>query len=429
MTALLRYDAACRALAEAKAIDEVKDIRDKAEAMRVYARQAKNVDLEIMASEIRLRGERRLGELLIEAKQAGELAAHRPKKCSEEEQLIPVTLEDLGVDRKLSSRAQKIGGIAEQAFEAMVARMREQIQERGSRAALSALTTEEKKERRAVREKVLGGIQQALPTRRYGVIVADPEWRFEPWSRATGMDRAADNHYPTSCTEVIAARDVPAIAADDCVLFLWATAPMLPHALTVMAAWGFDYRSNYVWAKDRVGTGYWNRNAHEHLLVGVRGNVPAPAPGTQRPSLIEGHVGKHSAKPECFLAMIEEYYPTLPKIELNRRGTSRAGWDAWGNEAELPPHDPETGEILESATSPALPSSTQAEPDGKAVTSPETVAAEPASDGERADAGSSLTDEQSAAIAFINRPRPPAPEVEEIPAFLRREKKLELVKP
>lgn len=335
MTAVLRYDAACQALAEARAVDEVKDIRDKAEAMRLYARQAKNVDLEVMASEIRLRGERRLGELLIEAKQTGELSRGQPKKnCSDSEQYSRVTLDEIGVDRKLSSRAQRLAEVPEQKFEATVARVREDIQERGSRAALAALSTEEKQERRATRERVLGGIQMALPQRRFGVILADPEWRFEPWSRETGMDRAADNHYPTSCTEVIAARDVPSIAADDCVLFLWATAPMLPHALLVMAAWGFDYRSNFVWAKDRIGTGYWNRNKHEHLLIGVRGSIPAPAMGTQWDSLIEAAVGEHSTKPERFLQLIEAYFPTLPKIELNRRGPARPGWDAWGNEAE-----------------------------------------------------------------------------------------------
>jgi N6-adenosine-specific RNA methylase IME4/ParB-like chromosome segregation protein Spo0J len=195
--------------------------------------------------------------------------------------------------------------------------------------------TELKKERRAEREQELAAKQAALPTRKYGVIVADPEWRFEPRSRETGLDRAADNHYPTSTLEVIKSRDVAAIAADDCVLFLWATAPMLPQALEVMDAWGFEYRSNYVWLKDHIGTGYWNRNAHEHLLVGMRGNVPAPALGTQWDSVVEAAVGDHSAKPAIFLEMVEEYYPNLPKIELNRRGAGRPGWDAWGNEADV----------------------------------------------------------------------------------------------
>ena len=195
-----------------------------------------------------------------------------------------------------------------------------------------AIATQVKQQRRAEREADLGTRQCALPTKKYGVILADPEWRFEPWSRETGMDRAADNHYPTSCTAVIAARDVPSIADRHCVLFLCATTPMLPHALVVMAAWGFDYVSNYVLLKDRAITGYWNRNKHEHLLIGTRGNIPCPAPGTQWESLIPSPVGEHSAKADAIAQMIEQYFPTLPKIELNRRGPARLGWDAWGNE-------------------------------------------------------------------------------------------------
>jgi N6-adenosine-specific RNA methylase IME4 len=196
------------------------------------------------------------------------------------------------------------------------------------------ISTEVKQARRAEREQQLGERVRALPEKKYGVILADPEWRFEPWSRETGMDRAADNHYPTSCTEVIAARDVPSIAADDCVLFLWGTIPMLPHALLVMAAWGFDYVSNYAWGKDKIGPGYWNREKHEHLLIGTRGKIPCPAPGTQWDSFVMSPRGEHSEKPERFLQMIETYFPTLPKIELNRRGAPRPGWDAWGNEAD-----------------------------------------------------------------------------------------------
>ena len=45
-------------------------------------------------------------------------------------------------------------------------------------------------------------------------------------------------------------------------------------------------------------------NVHEHLLIGVKGSIPAPAPGTQWDSLISAPVGRHSAKPEVFLEMI-----------------------------------------------------------------------------------------------------------------------------
>lgn len=190
-----------------------------------------------------------------------------------------------------------------------------------------------KERRRTQREADLAEQIQDLPERKYGVVVADCEWRFEPYSRVTGMDRAADNHYPTSDLEAIKQRPVWRLAADDCVLFLWATAPMLPQALEVMQAWGFAYKSHLIWLKDRIGTGYWLRNKHELLLIGTRGSIPAPAPGTQHPSVIAAPVGAHSAKPEVFLELIEGHFPTLPKIELNRRGPPRPGWDAWGAEA------------------------------------------------------------------------------------------------
>jgi N6-adenosine-specific RNA methylase IME4 len=192
----------------------------------------------------------------------------------------------------------------------------------------------EKRERRMLREAELGERQKALPDKRYGVILADPPWRFEPYSRLTGMDRAADNHYPTSSLDEIKALAVASIVAPDAVLFLWATVPMLPQALEVMAAWDFAYKSGFAWAKNRMGTGFWNRNKHELLLIGTRGRVPAPAMGTQAASLIEAPVGRHSEKPAVFYEIIERYFPTLPKIELHARGAvARPGWDAWGPEA------------------------------------------------------------------------------------------------
>jgi N6-adenosine-specific RNA methylase IME4 len=191
----------------------------------------------------------------------------------------------------------------------------------------------DKAARRARLVDALTRWHKPLPNRRYGVIVADPPWRFEPWSRTTGMDRAADNHYVTQPLAAIKALDVPSIAADDAVLALWATVPMLLHALEVMAAWGFGYRSNFVWIKDRIGTGYWNRNRHELCLIGRRGHVAAPLPGQRADSVLEAPRARHSAKPEAFLEIFERYFPDLPKIELYRRGSARPGWDAWGHEA------------------------------------------------------------------------------------------------
>ena len=65
-------------------------------------------------------------------------------------------------------------------------------------------------------------------------------------------------------------------------LFLWATQAMMLQAAHVMAAWGFAYKSQFVWRKlypgNQTGMGHWNRSVHELLLIGTRGRVPAPAP-------------------------------------------------------------------------------------------------------------------------------------------------------
>jgi N6-adenosine-specific RNA methylase IME4 len=349
-SALILYNSACTALAKARSLLDVKDVADKASAIKEYGRLANDRSLELNAAELRIRAERRLGEMIKAGKAAGTIAEGRPpKNCSNSEQFPRVTLDEMGIDRKLSARAQNIASISDRAIEARIARWREDAERGTSRITADLLRDDDKKARRAEREAELGRAQAArnleLPDRKYGVILADPEWRFEPYSRNTGMDRAADNHYPTSSTEIIATRPVAMIAADDCVLFLWATVPMLPDAFQVMAAWGFAYKSHAIWAKDRVGTGYWFRNKHELLLVGTKGSVVAPAMGTQWESLIDGPVRAHSEKPDWQYELIETYFPNLPKIELNAR-RARPGWDSWGLDA---PHDPETGEILEAA--------------------------------------------------------------------------------
>ena len=328
MTALTRYDAARNALLAAARVEDVKDIRDKAVALQEYARQARDCELIEHATEIRLRAERRAGEMLRDMAESGE----RAKGGGDLRKESPgITLSAIGVTKHQSSRWQGLAGLDEAVFEQRVDATKRLVV--ASLEGSKAKRTVEKQRARGEREAALGAAQIALPAKQYGVILADPEWRFEVYARETGMDRSPDNHYPTSPTEAIMARDVGSIAASDCVLFLWATAPMLPDALRVMDAWGFVYKSHVVWNKNRAGTGYWFRNRHELLLVGVRGDIPAPAMGTQAESVIAAPVGAHSAKPELFLELIERHFPTLPKIELNRRGPARAGWDAWGTEA------------------------------------------------------------------------------------------------
>jgi N6-adenosine-specific RNA methylase IME4 len=132
------------------------------------------------------------------------------------------------------------------------------------------------------------------------------------------------------------------LATPDAALFLWATSPHMREAFQVLDAWGFDYRTNLVWVKNSPGLGYWVRNQHELLLIGVRGKMRSPAEGTRPPSIIDAPKRGHSRKPEEVYEIIERMYPDLPKIELFARN-AREGWAVWGNEVPSPSLVPDDG--------------------------------------------------------------------------------------
>jgi len=133
MTQLVKYEAAKHALAEAKSVDEVKKIHDVGAAMKAYAQQAQDKQLEIDACEIRIRAERRLGEMIRHQKETVGLATggqpyqHKPTGTHAEPVDRP-TLADVGISKKLSSRSQAIANIPECDFEATLAEHREQQQ-------------------------------------------------------------------------------------------------------------------------------------------------------------------------------------------------------------------------------------------------------------------------------------------------------------
>lgn len=174
-------------------------------------------------------------------------------------------------------------------------------------------------------------------SQKYPVIYADPPWKFDTRSEVTGGDRSASNHYPTMSTMEICAlwERIGAPAKHDAVLFLWATNPMLPDGLQVMAAWGFTYVHHWIWDKEIAGNGYWGRDRHELLLIGRRGNPAPPLPGSQPHTVHRETKGRHSAKPDYFAATIERLYPDMPRLEMFCRNP-RPGWMAWGFEATKP---------------------------------------------------------------------------------------------
>jgi N6-adenosine-specific RNA methylase IME4/ParB-like chromosome segregation protein Spo0J len=184
--------------------------------------------------------------------------------------------------------------------------------------------------RRVKRQLRDAGLPPALPLPdgTYEVVYGDPPWQL---GNPDGP-YAPENHYVTLPLDEIKAIAVP--AADDAILFLWAVNCLLPEALEVMAAWGFEYLTNLVWVKPSIGLGRWARNRHELLVVGRKGNLPAPDLEDLPDSVVEAKRGRHSEKPACVYELIERMYPQASKLELFARGRERPGWRFWGNEVE-----------------------------------------------------------------------------------------------
>ena len=167
----------------------------------------------------------------------------------------------------------------------------------------------------------------------YGVIYADPPWTFQTYS-VRGKGRGAEAHYDCMSLPDIKSLPVKCWASGTAAaLYLWCTVPHLENALSVLEAWGFSYKSSFVWVKDKIGTGYWCRNRHELLLVGARGSRICPRfrgiPAAD--SVIEGQQRAHSQKPDRARQIIERYHPDAKKLEMFARERVR-GWDSWGLE-------------------------------------------------------------------------------------------------
>jgi N6-adenosine-specific RNA methylase IME4 len=213
--------------------------------------------------------------------------------------------------------------LSDRRFEAAVARAREVVQ-----YAVKYESDRNEPFRKLV-EISKGNIKLGR-SQRYPVILADPPWRF---SLGGHFNRAPENHYPTMPLDEICKLPVSKIATDDAVLFIWTPNAHPAHCMKVIESWAFNYITNLVWVKDRVGLGFYVRSQHELLLIATRGKMPLPNPKSRVSSVINAPRGKHSEKPVEAYEIIERMYPQLPKIELFARG-SREGWKCWGNESQ-----------------------------------------------------------------------------------------------
>lgn len=307
-------------LSEAKSMDDILHIRDIAEAARVYAQAARlGLENQNEAAEIKIRAERKAGEMLAQINTHLQGGDRRSKSTVDFDNVYRATLQEEKIPDATASRWQMIASLPEDEFEDHIHETKADGKELTTVGIIREVMNKKRSDMHEAKRT------KPFPSGKYSVIYADPPWRYDN----SGLNTSAENQYPTMSLEEICSLPIRELSESTTVLFLWATNPLLPEALKVIESWGFKYKTNIVWIKGTgAGIGWFEKSAHEILMIAVRENTPHPK---ERPiSYFEEARTIHSKKPEMAYEIIESMYPGN-KIELFARN-ARDGWTLWGNE-------------------------------------------------------------------------------------------------
>lgn len=327
MDAIAHLTRAKADLAAATTIQEVKQIRDKAEALRTYQRQAGlGLEAQNLCAEIKLRAERRAGELLSETPRA---ERGRPVKTLHAATILP-RLKDLGIERTEAHRWQAIASVSETRLERHIAQTKAANRELTSAGVLAIAKTERKRgkhERTKAMPDTVANLSRLIDDgAKFSCIYADPPWQYGNQSTRS----ATDNEYGTMPIGSICALPISQLASPSSHLHIWTTSSFLRETFAVIDAWGFEYKSSFVWTKPQFGIGNYWRLSHEFLLTAIRGKCPFLSHDVK--SWITHDRLEHSQKPEAIRKLIERVSPS-PRLELFAR-RSCEGWTVWGNEVD-----------------------------------------------------------------------------------------------
>jgi N6-adenosine-specific RNA methylase IME4 len=315
-TALVHFDTARRELALASSLDEVKMLRDKAEALRQYVRQqGASLEMQNQCAEIKLRAERKAGEMLAER----------------DTDLHPVSREHIlpeGITHAQSHRWQLEASLPEDEFERHVAETKAEGQELTSASVLRLAARVQRQE--AV--KAVSTIEQNLDgATKYRCIVIDPPWPVQKIEREVRPNQGQALDYPIMTLDEIGA--LPILDQADptgCHLYLWVTHKYLPVGLCLLERWGFDYQCVLTWVKNVGFTPYSWMYSTEHCLFAHVGNLSLLKLGLRLD--FGGKVREHSRKPDEFYNLVRMASP-WPRLDMFSRELHE-GFEQWGNETD-----------------------------------------------------------------------------------------------
>lgn len=316
---LAKLERATQMLIEAKSLDEVKHVIDIAEAAKTYAKAAKlGLDAQNHAAEIAILARRKAGEFLaqLERSKGGNPNLSNVGRVDSQ---YSETLQDAAISRQDANRWQQVAAVPEETFKDFIERTKADGKELTTAGVL-----------RVAREINKENNPPLMPTDKYRVIYADPPWKYGNTMPDYFSEQA--DHYKLMTIKELCEMPINEIVENNAVLFLWVTSPILEESFQIINAWGFKYKSSFVWDKVKHNMGHYNSVRHEFLLVCVRGSCQ---PDVQRlfDSVHTEERTEHSKKPEHFRQVIDTIYPHGKRIELFAREKTE-GWDVYGNEVK-----------------------------------------------------------------------------------------------
>lgn len=321
--------------------------REKLVAVRAEIRAIDKVGLAEEVRRQKLEEAQAISEAVLDAEvRLGELMAMIPKVKGGQPYQKKSTL-DTAVQSKQPTKAEIIeqaGFTVKQAqrFETLAAHpeiveqakaeARENDDVVSRSLALNMIKAKHKEEReRTIQERIekphVGSYVDIYHTgKKYRVVYADPPWSYGDKQNIDGLG-GAEKHYTTMPLDEICKIPVP--TEKDAVLFIWVTSPMLEDVFKVINAWGFKYKTSFVWDKVAHNMGHYNSVRHELLLIATKGSC-VPDVKKLFDSVVSIERTEHSKKPSKFREIIDTLYPVGERLEMFAREAPE-GWDVWGN--------------------------------------------------------------------------------------------------
>lgn len=319
---LEKWDKAKQAIAEAKSIDEVKEIRDQSQAMAAYAHQRReSLEVQNGITEITIRCERRIGAMLKEID--GKQGARTDKDTSFRDETKSEVIKKIGVSKTQSHRWQTMDDLPEEDFEQHIA----EVNAKKEHLTAIGVYRESRKQQETDKNSDIQNSRIIEPDGKFQTIVVDPPWPVKKIGRDVRPNQAVFD-YPTMTEEELFQIPVSEYSDENCHLYLWVTHKYLPLGLEIVEYWGFKYQCLLTWIKNVGFTPFSWMYSTEHVLFCRKGKLDLLKLGERVD--FEGKVREHSRKPDEFYSLIKRVSPA-PRLDMFSR-EKREGFEQYGLE-------------------------------------------------------------------------------------------------